>query len=250
MPFYFKSNTANDTGFFVKEKYGRAVIFGEYVTDQVKLDGMNAGVPLEIGVLSRASADFYYLQADGVFGLSFKDLVRGHGRFESAVHSLLSTVDKKQVNLWLNKATSNADRIGRVSFGKADSKQCKGSPAFYPNSFSYFFYVEKPLPAMPTLEFHEFVRAIGLNSVQSFDCSYVDGLDLQLKIGGNYYALSSDDYTYKDQNGNCNPLVVDNGNYDQDGNGWVLGEPFLRNVCIHWDVSTTAIGFSPAVSNS
>ncbi|KAI6187394.1 hypothetical protein M3Y98_00238600 [Aphelenchoides besseyi] len=117
-----KSSTANDTGFEVKSRYGHSIVLGEYISEQITVDTLKA-VPLEIGVLKRASPTFYHLKADGVFGLSLKNYYRSHGEFKSAFNSLLQNADTPQATVWINHATSNADRYGHIVFGSQSHKK-------------------------------------------------------------------------------------------------------------------------------
>ncbi|KAI6214356.1 hypothetical protein M3Y94_00258300 [Aphelenchoides besseyi] len=262
-----KSNTANDTGFEVKSRYDHSIVLGEYITEKVTVDNLKA-VPLEIGVLKRASPAFYHLKADGVFGLSLKNYYRSNGEFKSALHSLLKNADTPQATVWIKNATSNVDRYGHLTFG-GQSDKCKGSPQFYPKSFEYSFNVDKfrfgtvqshrsvdskidftsRFISIPSLEYQLILRAIGINNPKAFSCSSITGIDLQLKIGGTYYSISPFDYTYKDSNGYCNLLLIDNGNYYNDGNGWILGYPFLINSCVTFNLATLSVGFSPSLSD-
>lgn len=43
-------------------------------------------------------------------------------------------------------------------------------------------------------------------------------------------------------------LIKDSGDFYRDGNGYILGEPFLRKFCVTFDTQKSAIGFSSSIN--
>jgi len=259
------SSTSKDQGDQAKVRYG-ATVTGEYYTDNVSVNEIS-DTDVGLAVLNTASTQFYKVNVDGVFGLSFLGSTRGKKALLSPVNSILKGADKKLVSLWFNKATKNSDRYGQLTFGKINTDKC-GSTVQYSivSNDDFNFKVEKirfsklvahrELNAnidpqsryigLPTTIYKDFLRvATGSEESTSVYCSNIKDITLDIKIGGVFYSLQTEDFTYQTGSGSnqyCNFLIQDAGEgFDT---AYSLGEPFFRRYCITYDVDNREIGFS------
>jgi len=264
-----KSSTSKDQGDPAKLHYGSGTVTGEYYTDSVQVDGIS-DTDVGFAVLSAANANFYQVSVDGVFGLSFLSNSRGKKNLPSPVDSILKNASKKFVNLWFNRANSNADRYGTVTFGKANSDKCDSNIKYSlvaDDDFTFKvqkvrfgkFTAHRELSAkidpqsrylsLPTTIYKDLLRvATGDSDYTYTTCSNIKDITLDLKIGGVFYSLKLEDYTYKKSTSTttCYFLIQDNG--DEFDSGYVLGEPFFRRYCVAYDVENREIGFSVSKS--
>jgi len=261
------SSTSKDMGDPAKLHYGTTVT-GDYYSDTVTVDGLN-DKNVSFAILSTASQKFYKVNVDGVFGLSFLGNTRGKKNLPSPVNAILAGADKKLVNLWFNKATQNSERYGQLTFGKVNTDKCNTDVQYSLVSDDDFtFKVEKirfskfvahrELTAkidpgsryigLPTTIYKDFLRvATGYASTNYVLCSSIKDITLDIKIGGVYYSLKTEDFTYQTGSGSstyCYFLLQDNA--DEFDTGFILGEPFFRRYCATYDVDNREIGFSSA----
>ncbi|KAI6175306.1 Eukaryotic aspartyl protease [Aphelenchoides bicaudatus] len=261
-----KSSSSKDQGDPVKERYGTPVN-GEYYSDNIAVDSIS-DTDVAFAVLSSASQQYYRVNVDGVFGLSFLGNPRGKKNFDSPVNSILKGADQKIVSLWFNKATSNDDRYGTVTFGKLNTDKCNSDIQYLLVSDDDFsFRVQKirfgklvahrelsgridpqqRMIGLPTTIYNDLLRVAGATAgTNSVSCSSVKDIKLEIKIGGNFYSLDNSDFVVKQSSSSsyCTLLIQDNG--DEFDTGYVLGEPFFRRNCITYDIDNSEIGFSAA----
>lgn len=259
------SSTSKDLGDPAKLHYGTTVT-GDYYSDSVSVDGLS-DTEVPFAILSTASQKFYKVGVDGVFGLSFLGNTRGKKNLPSPVNSILKAASKKVVSLWFNRGDKNAERYGQLTFGKINTDKCDSNVQYSLVSDDDFtFKVEKVRFAkfvahreltariepqsryigLPTTIYKDLLRvATGSYSSTSVKCSSIQDITLDIKIGGVFYSLKTEDFTYKtgtSSNEYCNFLLQDNA--DEFDTGFVLGEPFFRRYCTTYDVDNREIGFS------
>jgi len=256
------STTSKDQGDAAKLHYGTTVT-GEYYTDNVQVNGIS-DTDVAFAILSIASQKFYKVAVDGVFGLSFLGNTRGKKNLPSPVNSILKNASRKIVSLWFNRATSNDNRYGTVTFGKIPTDNCSSTVQYslvtdddftfkvqkirFSNFVAHREMTAKIDPSsnsigLPTTIYKDFLRvATGSTSNDYVTCTTIKDITLDIKIGGVYYSLKTEDFTYKYGSTYCKFLIIDNN--DDFDTGFVLGEPFFRRFCITYDVENKQIGFS------
>lgn len=263
------SSTAVDQDEAARILYG-TLVMGEYYVDTVKVDSLS---PTNVGfaVLSTANSRFNRVSVDGVFGLSFLGHTRGRKKLPSPVDSIMANASERIISMWFNRATQNADRYGIATFGQYNTEHCMLDTRYAKAAFDdYTFTVQKVRAGkfaahrelnakidfnsqylgLPTTVYKGLLNAMGFTKFGSHvDCDILAAITLDIKIGGIYYSLTSDDYSYiiDEDNNWCSLLISDTGE-DFDA-AYTLGEPFLRHFCITFDLDSGAVGFSSLLKN-
>ncbi|KAI6214371.1 hypothetical protein M3Y94_00260300 [Aphelenchoides besseyi] len=265
-----KSSTSKDVGEAAKVEYGSGTVKGEYYTDTVVVDGINA-TDVGFSVLVTGDSKFSTVIYDGVLGLSFLGHTRGKKQLPSPVDSILKFSTEKTLQMWLNQATSNDDRYGTVTFGKANTDKCNTDTKYASvgnDDFSFIvqkiryatFVAHRELDAvidptyryigLPTTIYKGLMRvATGGTGTTSVYCSNLKQITLDVKIGGSYYSLKAEDFSIQQSSSSdyCSLLVDDLG--EEFETQFRLGEPFLRRYCVTYDLENSELGFSSVKGN-
>jgi hypothetical protein len=243
-------------------QYGSGSVMGSYATDSVTIAGLEFS--MTFGIASTTSDQFSSFPMDGILGLS-----RQSGDYPNFLQTLVTskTLKDNVFGMDLNRA-SDGPNTGEINFGAPDTSRYSGDltytsvtdnnlddwaitldnvgvgtqqsgiskkSAYIDSGTSYIFG-----PPTDVIKFHALIpdSATTDNSTFTVPCSTT--APVTFTFSGVTYSVSSKDWVGPKVNGVCTSNIF--GVSVVDKNSWLIGDTFLKNVYVVFDVDQSRVG--------
>ncbi|KAM3072742.1 hypothetical protein ACMFMF_007074 [Clarireedia jacksonii] len=246
-------------------QYGSGSVTGSYATDSVKIAGLEFS--MTFGIANSTSDQFSSFPMDGILGLS-----RQSGDYPNFLETLVtSKVLKDNIfGMDLNRA-SDGPNTGEINFGAPDTSRysgdltyttvtkndlddwailldnvgvgtkqsgISGKSAYIDSGTSYIFG-----PPNDVITFHDLIPGSATTDNSTFTVPCSTTAPVTFTFSGVTYSVSSKDWVGPRVNGVCTSNIF--GVSVVDKNSWLVGDTFLKNVYVVFDVDQNRVGFAP-----
>ena len=242
-------------------KYGSGSCSGGFGNDTLNFAGLS--LPITLGIADIVSNDFNNFPMDGILGLS-----QASGQYPSFIKTLVDSKTLKS-NLFaisLNRE-SDGPNTGEISFGSPDVAKYTGSISYTPVSANAdgdwaipmdglsfsgndagitgkLAYIDTGTsyifgPPAQVAQFHALVPGAKSSDDYTWTVPCTTTTPLTFTFSGVTYNVSSKDWVSPMANGVCTSNVYGN---DIISGQWLLGDTFLKNVYVVFDIDGSRIG--------
>uniref|UniRef100_A0A914CUU4 Peptidase A1 domain-containing protein n=1 Tax=Acrobeloides nanus TaxID=290746 RepID=A0A914CUU4_9BILA len=272
-----KSSTLKSLNKDLEIDYGTGSVKGHAYSDTVEITGTGISIKNQDLLLAYSVDDtFRHQPIDGIFGLSWPAAAEG---LNAPINGLSAVLDQHLFTVYMKRLGSSSYNViedgGAITYGAIDTNNCESEISYVNlvedmNSRYYWqfnleglsigdYSYEKNQQAIsdtgtsflvgPQKQVDNIYQQIGAfydtdYGLYVLECDKISGLpSLNLKIGGNLFAIPPDQYVLQ-FNSTDTYCIVAIQTMDAGGPDWILGDTFIRSYCNIYDIGGQRIGFA------